>query len=164
MAQLFYDPDKTFDENVDEGPFFDNIPELKREGEPRFKFLGFPVYLPFGIGAGPLPTSKHVGAAFKWGYDIVDYKTMRTIAYETNPFPNVIPIDAQGDITVEQADKGLTLRDGYPEDKTKLVKVHLHGQVLRMPRASSPAKTAGRTTKNSSHPRPANPRAPLLVR
>ncbi len=134
MALMFYDPAKTFDENVDEGPFFDNVPPLERKGDPKFSFLGLPVYLPFGIAAGPLPTSKHVNAAFKWGYDIVDYKTMRTVPFESNPFPNVIPIDADGPITVEQADKGLTMADDYPADKTKLVITNSFGNPGRGPK------------------------------
>lgn len=134
MAQLFYDPDKTFDENVDDGPFFDNIPELVREGEPKYKFLGFPVYLPFGIAAGPLPTSKHVNAAFDWGYDVVHYKTMRTVPFTANPFPNVIPIDASSGVTVEQADKGLTMLDDFPTDISKLVITNSFGNPGRGPK------------------------------
>lgn len=133
MPQLFYDPKKTFDENLDNGPFFDSIPELKREGEPAFSFLGFPLYLPFGIAAGPLPSSKHVAAAFRWGYDVVHYKTMRTVPYESNPFPNVIPIEADGNITVEQANKGLTMRDDYPEEIEKLVITNSFGNPGRGP-------------------------------
>lgn len=133
MAQLFYNPHKTFDENVDEGPFFDKTPELVREGEPKFSFLGFPLYLPFGIAAGPLPTSKHVKAAFDWGYDVVHYKTMRTIPFTANPFPNVIPVDAQGKVSLEEADKGLTMLDDYPEDISKLVITNSFGNPGRGP-------------------------------
>lgn len=133
MPQLFYDPAKTFDENVDEGPFFDDIPELVREGEPAFSFLGFPLYLPFGIAAGPLPTSKHVSAAFNWGYDVVHYKTMRTSSFPANPFPNVIPIDADGDVSLEKADAGLTMLDDYPTDISKLVITNSFGNPGRGP-------------------------------
>ncbi len=134
MPQLFYDPDKTFDENVDDGPFFDKTPNLTRSGEPQFSFLGFPLYVPFGIPAGPLPTSKHVKAAFDWGYDLVDYKTMRTVPFTSNPFPNVIPIAVEGDVSLEKADAGLTMADGYPEDITKLVITNSFGNPGRGPK------------------------------
>lgn len=134
MPQLFYDPKKTFDQNMDDGPFFDNIPSLVRVGEPKYSFLGFPLYLPFGIAAGPLPTSKHVSAAFKWGYDVVDYKTMRTVPFEPNPFPNVIPIDASGGVALEQADKGLTMLDNFPKDISKLVITNSFGNPGRGPK------------------------------
>lgn len=133
MAQLFYDPAKTFDENVDEGPFFDNMPELVRESEPTFSFLGFPLYLPFGIAAGPLPTSKHVNAAFSWGYDVVHYKTMRTVPFVANPFPNVIPVEASGDVSLEKAEAGLTMADDYPTDIKKLVITNSFGNPGRGP-------------------------------
>ncbi len=134
MAQLFYDPAKTFDDNVDDGPFFDEIPKLEREGEPKYTFLGFPLYLPFGIAAGPLPTSKHVNAAFDWGYDVVHYKTMRTVPFTANPFPNVIPVDASGSVSLEEANKGLTMLDDYPKDISKLVITNSFGNPGRGPK------------------------------
>lgn len=132
-SQLFYDPRKTFDENIDEGPFFSNIPPLVREGEPKFSFLGFPLYLPFGIASGPLPTSKHIKAAFEWGYDVNHYKTMRTIKFESNAFPNVIPLEAEGKVTLEQAEKGFTMADDFPTDITKLVATNSFGNPGRGP-------------------------------
>jgi len=134
----FYDPYKTFDQNMDEGPFFNKFPQVVSDIEPRFSFLGFPLNLPFGIAAGPLPTSKHVSAAFKLGYDIVDYKTMRTIPFKSNPFPNVIPIDAQGDVSLEQADKGLTMLNDFPKDITKLVITNSFGNPGRGPQHWQP--------------------------
>ncbi len=149
MPQLFYDPKKTFDQNMDDGPFFDKVPALVREGEPKYLFLGFPLYLPFGIAAGPLPTSKHVEAAFNWGYDVVDYKTMRTVPFESNPFPNVIPIDASGGVSLEQADKGLTMLDDFPKDISKLVITNSFGNPGRGPKfwatdMEKAVKTAGK--------------------
>ena len=120
-TQWFYDPNKTFDQNMDEGPYFDHIPELNRTDKPRFDFLGFPIYLPFGIAAGTLPTSKHVKAAFDWGYDVATYKTMRSVAYPANQFPNIIPIETSGDVTLDQAESGLVKADDYPEDYKKIV-------------------------------------------
>ncbi len=133
MIQLFYDPAKTFDENVDAGPFFEEVPTLARDGEPKYMFLGFPLYLPFGIAAGPLPTSKHVSAAFDWGYDVVHYKTMRTVPFKSNEFPNVIPVDASGKVTLEQADSGLTLLDSFPKDISELVITNSFGNPGRGP-------------------------------
>lgn len=119
MPQLFYDPSKTFDENVDEGPFFDDIPALERTGEPQYSFLGHPLYLPFGIAAGPLPTSKHVKAASDWGYDVVCYKTQRSVSFPSNDFPNVTYLDVDGDLTLEKAAKPVTgrLSPNKPNDQ-----------------------------------------------
>ncbi|MGH7194875.1 MAG: diguanylate cyclase, partial [Candidatus Saccharimonadales bacterium] len=104
-----YDPTKTFDDNVDHGPFPLKPGEqpYRNDGEPQFSFLGHKLYSPFGIGAGSLPTSKHVGYAFERGFDVVCYKTQRSVEFEANRFPNVTYIDVDGDLTLEKAAKPL---------------------------------------------------------
>ncbi|HEX5798442.1 MAG TPA: hypothetical protein VFX79_03735 [Candidatus Saccharimonadales bacterium] len=130
-----YDPHKTFDDNFDNGPFgkFASGDGYKNKGEPENKFLGFPVYEPFGIAAGPLPNSKHTTAAFNNGYDVVVYKTQRTVPVQANQFPNIVPIDTQGDVTLEQAEKGLVVRDEFNEDPTKLTITNSFGNPSRGP-------------------------------
>jgi len=89
-----YDPSKTFDENFDKGPFgvFSEQVVYKNVGEPTNTFLGSKVYEPFGIAAGSLPTSKHTTGAFNCGFDVVCYKTQRSVSAPCNAFPNVIPV------------------------------------------------------------------------
>ena len=108
MSGPIYDPLKTFDDNFDNGPFgdFASSEEYEDKGEPKNNFLGFPVHQPFGIAAGPLPNSKHTNAAFKKGYDVVVYKTQRTTSVEANQFPNIVPIDADGEVSVSEAEQG----------------------------------------------------------
>lgn len=50
----FYDPNKSYDENYQEGPFgtFADSKVFLTKGEPQYPFLGHKVYLPFGIPAG----------------------------------------------------------------------------------------------------------------
>jgi dihydroorotate dehydrogenase (NAD+) catalytic subunit len=106
---VMYDPTKTFDDNVDHGPFPLNSsePPYKNSGELSFSFLGHPLYAPFGIGAGSLPTSKHVRYAFERGYDVVCYKTQRSIPFTANQFPNIVYVDVEGNLTLEKAAKPL---------------------------------------------------------
>lgn len=132
-TQWFYDPNRDWDDNFDNGPFFDDVPELVRKGEPQFNFLGYPVYLPFGIAAGTLPTSKHIQAAFKWGYDVNHYKTQRSVPFSVNQFPHVIPVESDGPITLEQAEEGLVKADSFPEDITKIVGTNSFGNPSRGP-------------------------------
>ncbi len=54
--------------------------------------LGFPVNLPFGIPAGPLLNSRFTTAAFRMGFDLAVYKTVRSRAWGCNPFPNVLAV------------------------------------------------------------------------
>ena len=104
-----FDPSKTFDDNFDHGPFPKNqgVKAYQNEGEPQYSFLGHKLYSPFGIGAGSLPTSKHVGYAFERGFDVICYKTQRSVPFPANEFPNVVYIDIDGDLTLERAKKPL---------------------------------------------------------
>jgi dihydroorotate dehydrogenase len=106
---VFYDPTRTFDDNFDNGPFPLNAaePPYKNSGEPSFSFLDHSLYSPFGIAAGSLPTSKHVHEAFRRGFDVVCYKTQRSVPFKVNDFPNVTYLDVDGDLTLEKAAKPL---------------------------------------------------------
>lgn len=104
QAATIFDPAKSFDDNFDHGPFPTSPAESYRnEGEPSYNFLGHKLYSPYGIGAGSLPTSKHVQYAFERGFDVVCYKTQRSVAFAANEFPNVVYLDVDGDLTLEKA-------------------------------------------------------------
>jgi dihydroorotate dehydrogenase (NAD+) catalytic subunit len=100
-----YDPTKTFDDNFDHGPFpaDGSAAPYQNDDEPSWTFLGEKVYAPFGIPAGPLPTSKHTNYAFARGFDVVTYKTQRSVPFPCNDFPNVVYLDVDGDLTLEKA-------------------------------------------------------------
>lgn len=104
---VMLDPAKTFDDNVDNGPFpLNDEAPYQNSGQPQFYFLGHQLYSPFGIGAGSLPTSKHTTYAFRRGFDVVTYKTQRTVTFPVNEWPNVVYIDVDGDLTLEKAAEG----------------------------------------------------------
>ena len=102
-----FDPNKTFDDNFDHGPYpkLSTAQVIKNTGKPSYTFLGYPIYFPFGIGAGSLPTSKHVAYSFEHGFDVICYKTMRSTVFPCNEFPNVVYLDVAGDLTLEKAKK-----------------------------------------------------------
>ena len=85
---------------------------LKRGLEPRFSFLGQPVGLPFGIPAGPLLNGKYVKAALDKGFDLPVYKTVRTRPYKSHAWPNVLPVQVEGDL---QAGRRLVTGAEYEE-------------------------------------------------
>lgn len=117
MQQPFYDPNKTYEENYNEGPFgaFTDGEIFQEQGEPTIEVFRHKVYLPFGIPAGPLVNGKFVTAAFDKGFDIAIYKTVRTEQYLANPFPNIVPLAIQGDLTLQQAEEGVSLAQDYQE-------------------------------------------------
>lgn len=107
--KAFYDPTKTFDDNFDDGPtqVSEADKPYKNQGEPKFKFLGKPLYSPFGIPAGPVPNAKFVKYAFERGFDTVVYKTQRSVEFKVNQFPNIVYVEVDGDLTLAKAAKPL---------------------------------------------------------
>ena len=99
----FYDPEKSYEENFQQGPFgafadqeMSRMPlDIK---EPKYDFLGFKVNSPFGIAAGPLINGKFVKASLDKGFDIPVYKTVRTRKHPCHQWPNVLPVDVVGNL------------------------------------------------------------------
>lgn len=121
MQTPYFDPAKTYDENSQKGPFgdFTNGVDLRINEEPKFDFLGFKINTPFGIPSGPLLNSKFCSAAFEKGFDVIHYKTRRSITFPCNPWPNVlfIDVDEGADLTLSRAKKtviGSTTTDADP--------------------------------------------------
>jgi dihydroorotate dehydrogenase len=113
----FYDPEKSYEENFEKGPFnaFADRKVLETEGEPQYDFFGFKVYAPFGIPAGPLINGKFVKASLDKGFDIATYKTVRTRKYPCHPWPNVLSVEVEGDLTLEKAKTPLVANHNYHE-------------------------------------------------
>lgn len=109
----FYDTDSTYDDNFDNGPTLTGKEvSYKDTTKPKYTFLGHKINSPFGIAAGPLLNSKYIKYAFDNGFDVVCYKTQRSIEFEVNQFPNVLYVDVEGDLTSQKASKPiLGLRD-----------------------------------------------------
>lgn len=103
-----YNPSKTYIDNWDNGPFppRDFKPYVDK-GQPQYKFLGLPIHSPFGIPAGPLLNSNHIKFAFEAGFDVLCYKTQRSVKFEPNQFPNVLYLDIDGDLTQQKAKESL---------------------------------------------------------
>lgn len=96
MDSFIYSTKYSFEENFKRGPV--ELLKLKKPHfkkiEPKFKFLRFPLNLPFGIAAGPLPNSDYIKAAFDFGFSICTYKTVRSQKFPCHPFPNIVFVDA----------------------------------------------------------------------
>lgn len=113
----FYDPTKSYEENYDKGPFgdFADGKIFQQTGEPHYDFFGKKIHLPFGIPAGPIINSNYVKAAFEKGFDIVVYKTVRSDFYPCHPFPNVLSVNIDGDLTLEKTQGRLIADNTYHE-------------------------------------------------
>jgi dihydroorotate dehydrogenase len=56
-------------------------------------FCGLPVGSPLGIPAGPLLNGRWVLYYAALGFDVLTYKTVRSVARECYPLPNLVPVD-----------------------------------------------------------------------
>lgn len=112
----FYDPNRSYWDNLEEGPFngfADGV--VLPEEEPRFDFLGQKISYPLGIPAGPLLDSKFVKGAFEKGFDVPVYKSVRGGDFPCHPFPNVLSVKIEGDLTLERAKQPLAADNNYRE-------------------------------------------------
>ena len=109
MQQVqLYDDKLDFEENKAKGPFGDYAQTsgpYRNQGEPHYDFFGTPVYSPFGIAAGPLPTTKFIQATLDKGFDIVTLKSVRTDIFPLNPYPQVRPLQLMGDLKPDSSPK-----------------------------------------------------------
>ncbi len=113
----FYDPLLSYEENCEKGPFsvFANSETTIDKAAQTYDFLGEKVTLPFGIPAGPLVNGKFVKAALDKGFDLVTYKTVRTRQYPCHPWPNVVGVQLEGDLTIEKSKEPLVATVKYSQ-------------------------------------------------
>lgn len=93
-----YNPLASYEDNLRNGPSPEwnrggSFPKIRYTSEPRFSCLGFPLHLPLGIPAGPLLSSSYVNVALDAGFVMPVYKTVRSSAWESHPWPNVLRVD-----------------------------------------------------------------------
>ena len=118
----FYDPKKTYEENYNEGPFgtFAEEKDLRTNETPKYSFLGFKINTSFGIPSGPLLNSHFCRAAFQKGFDVIHYKTRRSVAFPTNEWPNVLSVEVDGDLTLERSKEPLVATEDFNKDPKTL--------------------------------------------
>jgi dihydroorotate dehydrogenase len=100
-AQPFYNPALTYEENYLFGPFGEfGTPNVMPQptAHPTKTFLGKPIHETFGIPAGPLLNAAFCDAAFRYGFDLCVYKTVRSRRVFALPFPNILEVRSQGQL------------------------------------------------------------------
>ncbi len=85
--QATYDIHRSYEENYQEGPFITERPPA-RSPVSKQTFLGFSVHSLLGVPAGPLLNANWILAYADLGFDLLVYKTVRTVATPSHPNPN----------------------------------------------------------------------------
>src|SRR5918993_1291127 len=86
-----YDPARTYRWNYDHPPSPVNIEVPRVAGA--WQFAGLPVDSPIGIPAGPLLNGKWCLYYASLGFDVLTYKTVRSVARECYSLPNLVPVE-----------------------------------------------------------------------
>lgn len=89
-----YDIAKTFEENATFGPFWnEKLPSLS-ERQPKYSLLGQPLSSLFGVSACPLTfNARSIHLLSQLGYDILTYKSVRSVEWHGNVFPQWLYVD-----------------------------------------------------------------------
>lgn len=113
----FFDDKKSFWENYKQGPFnaFADGKSYKKSGEPKFDFFGNKLFTPFGISTGPIASPKAAKAAFEKGFDLNIYKSVRSRRLEGNAMPQMLPVNINGDLTLEMSQNGVEIGENYSD-------------------------------------------------
>ena len=87
-----YDITASYRDNFEQGPRLDEPPPVPYPTP--VEFLGHKVHSRLGIAAGLLPNAKWISAYAARGWDLLTYKTVRSVARECYPVPNWVFVDA----------------------------------------------------------------------
>jgi hypothetical protein len=100
FSEPFYDPERSYLDNFEHGPFglFAEMTPTSQTSEPKDQFPGQLVFAPFGIPAGPLLSSKFAKTALEKGSDIPDCKVVRMHRRESHLRPNALAATLEGEL------------------------------------------------------------------
>ncbi len=94
MTSTLYDIHQDFPFNVTFGPFFnEKLPSLKSPKQ-KIHFLGHELDSAFGISCCPMTfTARNIGICAKLGYDLITYRSVRSVEWHGLPAPNWCYVD-----------------------------------------------------------------------
>jgi dihydroorotate dehydrogenase len=98
----------SYDENYERGPEFSGtLPELAEinRGLPAYSFFGKKLNSPLGVPAGPLLNSAYIKLYADLGFDVLTYKTVRTLRFPAHPYPNVLAVATSPEQMMPPGDK-----------------------------------------------------------
>ena len=138
-----YRIDETYDWNFRHGPSYDGpfptVPET-----PRKDFLGIPVNARLGIAAGLLLNSRWIETYARLGFDILTYKTVRSVQRECYGLPNWVFIDRDDQVDPHKLDEVQRSRQDFRGDFTAATSSVSFGMPSKAPDQWMPDVTRAR--------------------
>ncbi len=131
--QPTYDIATSYEDNYQNGPFIQNAPPQRVIASMQ-NFLGFSVNSCLGIPAGPLLNSKWITAYARLGFDLLVYKTVRTVAMPSHPHPNCIFLKKKDLITEADFGTRLTAETNQPSSIDEISITNSFGMPSRDPK------------------------------
>lgn len=108
-----YDLNHSYRWNYEFGPLVPEAFEVPPSPSP-VTLLGYPLNSPLGIAAGPLLNSRWVALYARLGFDILTYKTVRSVERPSYPPPNLLPVSAPPNLEETSEDYGLYVSELPP--------------------------------------------------
>ncbi len=116
LQHEIYDVKKTFEQNYAEGPFYDgDFPGKLPVPKTKIKLWDFEVNSRLGIPAGPLFNSNWLKFYAQFGFDVLVYKTVRSIEKPCNPFPNCLYVNPETQLKTDLKNKPELIVTREPE-------------------------------------------------
>lgn len=138
-----YRIDETYDWNFRHGPSYDGpfppVPET-----PLKDFLGIPVNSRLGIAAGLLLNSRWIETYARLGFDILTYKTVRSVHRECYGLPNWVFIDRDDQVDPRKLDEVQPSRPDVNDDFTAATSSVSFGMPSKAPTEWMPDVTRAR--------------------
>jgi dihydroorotate dehydrogenase (NAD+) catalytic subunit len=106
-----YDRSQTYRWNYDHAPAPPAGVDVPAVAGP-WTFCGRPVPSPLGIAAGPLLNGRWILYYAALGFDVLTYKTTRSIARECYPLPNLVPVQTA---SLSGGERGLPASEAMDE-------------------------------------------------
>jgi dihydroorotate dehydrogenase len=134
-----YDIASSYEDNYQQGPIIKTaFPPIDvapfGASAPKQNFLGFPVHSCLGIPAGPLLNAKWILDYAALGFDLLVYKTVRTVATPSHPAPNCVFLETKGLLKEEDFGRRLTATAETPSSLEEISITNSFGMPSRDPK------------------------------
>jgi len=95
MLNPTYDVTKSTKWNRENGPLFEGDIPVRESFPTKTKIWDYELNSPFGVPAGPLFNSKFTKLYAELGFDVITYKTVRSVERIAHPNPNIVYVNPQ---------------------------------------------------------------------